>query len=215
MPAKQPAGTVVAGDQNSVGERNARLIRLQDLRRAAMKQRLPQGGIQRAVGGDDQIAPMRERYEALIAQPARLEAILREGALKARAIATPKLARLRDAVGLGGGMGAADVASAVPAAPARAGKPPRLASFRDEQGRFRFRLFAGDGEELLLSRAFDDPKAAGAAQQRLKQQGADADACGCCLPVWCCCSMASRWRARRSTPIARPAMRPCLGCARR
>ncbi|HJU08391.1 MAG TPA: tryptophan--tRNA ligase [Rhodanobacteraceae bacterium] len=39
-------------------------------------------------------------------------------------------------------------------------KRPRLASFRDVEG-FRFRLFASDGEELLLSRAFDDPKALG------------------------------------------------------
>src|SRR5690348_7347226 len=38
---------------------------------------------------DGQIAPMRERYEALIAQPAHIEEILREGAHKARAIATP------------------------------------------------------------------------------------------------------------------------------
>jgi tryptophanyl-tRNA synthetase len=56
----------------------------------------------------------------------------------------------------------------------RGDKPPRLASFRDEDGRFRFRLFAGDGEELLLSRAFEDPKAAGVAQKRLKQLGAAA-----------------------------------------
>ncbi len=34
----------------------------------------------------------------------------------------------------------------------------RLVSFRDEDGRFRQRLFAADGTELLLSEAFDDPK---------------------------------------------------------
>lgn len=124
---------------------------------------------------DGQIAPMRERYAALIAQPARIEAILREGAQKARAIATPKLAALREAVGLGHATATtATTATAAEPPSSRGIKPPRLASFRDEQGRFRFRLFAGDGEELLLSRAFDDPKAAGAAQQRLKQQGAEA-----------------------------------------
>jgi tryptophanyl-tRNA synthetase len=120
---------------------------------------------------DGQIAPMRERYDALIAQPAHIEEILREGARKARAIATPKLARLRDAVGLGSHV---PEAGASGQARPRADKPPRLASFRDEEGRFRFRLFAGDGEELLLSRAFDDPKAAGVAQKRLKQLGAAA-----------------------------------------
>lgn len=115
-----------------------------------------------------QIAPMRERYDALIAQPAHIEAILQEGARKARAIATPKMARLRDAVGLGSHVVVTGTAAA---AKPRGDKPPRLASFRDEDGRFRFRLFAGDGEELLLSRAFDDPKAAGAAQKQLKQGG--------------------------------------------
>src|SRR5690606_21993385 len=34
----------------------------------------------------------------------------------------------------------------------------RMVSFRDEDGRFRFRLFAADGSELLLSEPFDDPK---------------------------------------------------------
>jgi tryptophanyl-tRNA synthetase len=42
----------------------------------------------------------RERYEALIAEPARIEEILIEGAEKARAYATPFLARIRDAVGI-------------------------------------------------------------------------------------------------------------------
>jgi tryptophanyl-tRNA synthetase len=118
-----------------------------------------------------ELAPMRARYEALIAQPAHIEQILREGATKARTIATAKLARLRDAVGLGSH---AIVADASGAPQPRADKPPRLASFRDEQGQFRFRLFAGDGEELLLSRAFEHPRDAGAAQQRLKQLGAAA-----------------------------------------
>ena len=42
----------------------------------------------------------RERYEALIAEPARIEEVLIEGAEKARAYATPFLARIRDAVGI-------------------------------------------------------------------------------------------------------------------
>jgi tryptophanyl-tRNA synthetase len=42
----------------------------------------------------------RERYEALIAEPVRIEETLREGAAKARAWATPFLARIRDAVGV-------------------------------------------------------------------------------------------------------------------
>jgi tryptophanyl-tRNA synthetase len=42
----------------------------------------------------------RERYEALMAEPGRIEETLREGAAKARAWATPFLARIRDAVGV-------------------------------------------------------------------------------------------------------------------
>ena len=47
-----------------------------------------------------ELAPGRERYEALMADPARIEEVLREGAVKARAWATPFLARIREAVGI-------------------------------------------------------------------------------------------------------------------
>ena len=49
---------------------------------------------------DGEIAPMRERYEALMAQPAHIERTLRAGAERARAIARPFIAELRHAVGL-------------------------------------------------------------------------------------------------------------------
>ena len=49
---------------------------------------------------DAEIAPFRERYKALIAEPARIEQQLRDGAGKAIAIAKPSLMKLRDAVGL-------------------------------------------------------------------------------------------------------------------
>ncbi len=42
----------------------------------------------------------RERYEALMAEPARIEEILVEGAARARQWATPFLATIRDAVGI-------------------------------------------------------------------------------------------------------------------
>jgi tryptophanyl-tRNA synthetase len=115
------------------------------------------------------VAPMRERYDALMADPAAIEVILQEGARKARAIATPKLAGLREVLGLRA------MRTAVAASPVRAAKAERvarLASFRDDEGRFRFRLFSAEGEELLLSVPFADPKAAGASQKRLKQLGA-------------------------------------------
>jgi tryptophanyl-tRNA synthetase len=116
------------------------------------------------------VAPMRERYEALIAKPAAIEDILRAGAAKARAIATPKLAAIREAIGLRA-MGVAPAAKAARPAAAKGGKTPRFASFRDGDAGFRFRLLAADGEELLLSIPFADPKAAGALQQRIRTLG--------------------------------------------
>jgi len=46
------------------------------------------------------VAPMRDRYLSLIADPPRIEGLLQDGAAKARAIATPFLGELRRAVGL-------------------------------------------------------------------------------------------------------------------
>jgi tryptophanyl-tRNA synthetase len=117
------------------------------------------------------VAPMRERYEALIADPAGIERILQEGAIKARAVATPKIAALRDALGLRSAS-FAPVNSAPDKPAAKSSRAPRFASFRDADGRFRFRLFSADGDELLLSVPFADPKAAGAMQKRIKSAAA-------------------------------------------
>jgi tryptophanyl-tRNA synthetase len=46
------------------------------------------------------LAPMRSRYQSLIADPPRIEELLQDGAAKARAIATPFLGELRRAAGL-------------------------------------------------------------------------------------------------------------------
>jgi tryptophanyl-tRNA synthetase len=120
---------------------------------------------------ESDVAPMRERYEAFMADPAAIEVILQQGAQKARAIATPKIAALRDALGLRSATAAVATAGPSKVAP-KQGKMPRFASFRDADGSFRFRLFSADGEELLLSMPFADPKAAGALQKRLKTLGA-------------------------------------------
>jgi tryptophanyl-tRNA synthetase len=47
-----------------------------------------------------ELEPGRERYEALLAEPERIEEVLQEGARKARAWATPFLDRIREAVGI-------------------------------------------------------------------------------------------------------------------
>jgi tryptophanyl-tRNA synthetase len=118
------------------------------------------------------VAPMRERYEAFMADPLAIEAILQQGARKARAIATPKIAALREVLGLRAFHAVTAPTGRQPQAATRPGKLPRFASFRDTDGSFRFRLFSTQGEELLLSMAFAEPKAAGALQQRIKTLGA-------------------------------------------
>ena len=51
---------------------------------------------------NEHIKPAREEYERLIADPAIVEAELEKGAVKAREIASPYLAQIRDAIGIRG-----------------------------------------------------------------------------------------------------------------
>jgi tryptophanyl-tRNA synthetase len=117
------------------------------------------------------LSGMREHYGELMAKSTVVEEILVAGAEKARKITLPFIQILRDAVGLR----ALGVTSATPAVTAHDGqhvpiKPPRLVSFRDKQGGIRFRLLATDGEELLLSVPYTDPKAAGVIMRRVQSE---------------------------------------------
>ncbi len=114
---------------------------------------------------DAELGEARERYHQLIARPADLEDILRAGAVKARAVATPFLAELREAVGLRSFASQVQVAATTKK---KAAKAARFISFREDDGSFRFRLLSADGEQLLLSRHFADGKAAGAASKQLQ-----------------------------------------------
>lgn len=113
---------------------------------------------------EENIAPMRERYETLIARPDDIEAILQEGARKARRIATPFLAEIREAVGLGGGLKPA--ARSKP--PKKTAKTARFVSFREADGSFKFRLLSAEGKTLLTSSAFADAQAAGQIIARIR-----------------------------------------------
>jgi len=114
-----------------------------------------------------EIAPMRERYEALIARPGDIEDILRDGGRRLRErYATPLLQQLRDAVGLRDlgkvttvGTDAGTVAKAA---------PPVFKQYRDADGKFYFKLADGD-RVLLQSTAFDAPRDAGQAIARLRR----------------------------------------------
>ena len=117
---------------------------------------------------DAEIAPMRERYDALMADPARIEAVLQAGAAKARAIATPLLRELRQAVGL------RDLSSvSVVPAPVTAEKPalPVFKQYREKDGKFYFKLSQANGDTLLQSRGFDNPREAGAFLAKIKAEG--------------------------------------------
>jgi tryptophanyl-tRNA synthetase len=119
---------------------------------------------------DAAIEPMRGKYQTLIAQPVEIEATLREGADKARKIATPLLRELRHAVGL---RDLRDAPAATSAAPARAkAATPQVKQYRENDGRFHFKLADADGRLLLQSRGFANPKDAGAWIARFRQEGA-------------------------------------------
>ena len=120
---------------------------------------------------DAEITPMRERYEALIADPAKIEAILLHGAAKARAIATPFMAGVRHAVGLRN-LGSTDTGKKAKA-DAKAALPS-FKQYREKDGRFAFKLVDPKGRLLLQSQGFASPKDAGAAIARLQQVGATA-----------------------------------------
>jgi tryptophanyl-tRNA synthetase len=115
-----------------------------------------------------EIAPMRARYDTLMAHPERIEEILLEGARKARAIAAPLLTTLREAVGL-----RRFVAVAAPASATRTVNKPKLPEFKQyrEADGFYFKLVGADGRLLLQSRAFPSGKEAGQAVAALRAEG--------------------------------------------
>lgn len=119
------------------------------------------------------LAPMRERYESLIAAPERIEDILQAGAAKARRIATPFMQTLREAVGLRRLATVSQAGTPATRAKGKGGKTARFVSYRDEDGKFRFRLLDADGSQLLHSVPFDEPRAAGAASRNLVERQKD------------------------------------------
>ena len=118
-----------------------------------------------------EIGPMRERYEHLIAHPEEVERLLLRGAEKARALATPLMRELRQAVGL----------RALTLRPAQAqggaaakAALPSFKQYRESDGRFYFKLTDAGGAVLLQSLGFESPREAGGAVKRLQTEGAAA-----------------------------------------
>ena len=120
---------------------------------------------------DQDIAPMREHYQALISDPAKIERILQTGGEKARSTAAPLMRELRHAVGL----------RKLLAPPAVAGKQktsktalPSFKQYREADGQFYFKLMGSDGTLLLQSQAFALPREAALAIASLQKLGANA-----------------------------------------
>jgi tryptophanyl-tRNA synthetase len=113
---------------------------------------------------DREIAPMREKYDHLVAHPEELEKILKSGAEKARARAVPFMAELRHAVGL------RNLAARTGARKEKKDKAqlPTFKQYREADGKFYFKLVDAQGRLLLQSQAFDSPKAAGEVVKTLK-----------------------------------------------
>ncbi|HEX5312958.1 tryptophan--tRNA ligase [Aquabacterium sp.] len=118
------------------------------------------------------VGPMRARYAELMAHPEQIEAVLQAGADKARRVATPLLAELRQAVGL-------RTMVAVPKPQVVAGESAKVAlpvfkQYREADGLFYFKLTDAHGHVLLQSRGLSDGREAGQWVKRLKTEGAQA-----------------------------------------
>ena len=121
---------------------------------------------------DQEVAPMRAKYEELINNPAQVDAILLKGAAKARAIATPLIQELRHAVGLRalasqGNTSAGSTPKTVRTA------APSFKQYREKDGQFYFKLVDPQGRVLLQSLGFASPKEAGLIIGQLQQNDAE------------------------------------------
>ncbi|MEF9944498.1 MAG: DUF1508 domain-containing protein, partial [Burkholderiaceae bacterium] len=104
-------------------------------------------------------------------KPEAIEAILQQGAAKARTLAAPLLAELREAVGLRRFQPLA--AATAPAAETKLALPV-FKQYREADGQFYFKLSAHDGRVLLQSQAFASGRDAGQWVARFKKEGASA-----------------------------------------
>ena len=117
---------------------------------------------------EQEVAPMRERYHEFLTTPNEIETLLKAGAAKARAVATPFMDELRRAVGL---RNLGWSATEAPKAKAAKTAAPAFKQYREKDGRFYFKLFDADGRLLLQSRGFDSPREAAFTIGILQKEG--------------------------------------------
>ena len=122
---------------------------------------------------DGHLAPMRERYNALMAEPEKIEALLRRrGAELREQYAIPLLRELRHAVGLRDLSSVGDKPKEKAAAKAAL---PSFKQYREADGQFYFKLLDAEGNLLVQSGGYPAPRDAGQRIAGLKQ-AADAAA---------------------------------------
>lgn len=113
---------------------------------------------------EQELAPLRETYARLMSRPDEIEDALAIGARKAREMAAPFMARLREAVGL------RNTVAKTTKSPGKRKKSARFVTYRDEQGQFRFKLVSSTGIELAISLPHTDPKQSGVIMRQLQQR---------------------------------------------
>ncbi len=123
---------------------------------------------------DREIAPMRATYEALMANPAKVESILLAGAEKAGKLSKPFMARLRHAVGLRP-LGGNELGIGTDAGKAKKTALPSFKQYREADGKFYVKFVDASGKLLLQSAGFASPKDAGQLVRSLQAAGATLD----------------------------------------
>ena len=118
------------------------------------------------------VGPMRARYAELMAHPEQIEDVLQAGAAKARAVATPLINELRQAVGLRR-MVAVQQPKAAAAQQAKSALPV-FKQYREADNKFYFKLTDAHGALLLQSEGFTEGREAGGWVKRFKTEGAAA-----------------------------------------
>ena len=117
---------------------------------------------------DREVAPMRQHYHELIGKPGSIETLLRAGAEKARAVATPFMNELRQAVGL---RNLASQTSAPAKGKSLKSDVPAFKQYREKDGQYYFKLIDTDARPLLQSSGFDSPREAALVISTLQKDG--------------------------------------------
>lgn len=116
---------------------------------------------------NSEIGPMRERYEAYMQEPEKVEAILREGVERIRPMARALVDQCCNAVGLRTFKPLQEKKAAAKAKKSKAS----LKQYREKDGLFYFKLVNGQGKTLLTAGGLPSGKEVGAHLQSFKASG--------------------------------------------